>query len=68
MCLKIPKNQKKIIKITKKGNFDGLCKQLFHAINPKKSQKKSEKYCKIQIKSNKPRIIQINLGNFRKID
>jgi hypothetical protein len=43
--------------ITKKGNIDGLCKQIYGFKNSEKSQKNSENYCKIQIKSNKPRII-----------
>ena len=43
--------------ITKKGNIDGLCKQFYGFKNSEKSQKNSEKYCKIQIRSNKPRII-----------
>ena len=74
--IQIKLNEHRTIQIDS-GNFRkfpfwecySLCKQgFFYAINPKKSQKNSENYYKIQIKSDKPRTIEINSRNLRKIN
>jgi hypothetical protein len=43
-----------VTKFPKKEILMAYVSSVFGAINPEKSRKKSEKYCKIQIKSNKP--------------